>query len=139
MTFDKSACADCLTLIELTTLYDIASVISNHYDLQTSLEKSMKILKNTLNLDNCVVHIIEDDILNVFAAVELSKIQKNLASYKIGEGATGMAAESNEPVVVENIHNNSLFLNKSGKREYQSLSILMETLSESRNSTTFSK
>ena len=116
--FDKSACMGCLTIKELMTLHEISSIISNHYDLQTSLEKSMKILKNTLNLDNCVVHIIEDDILNVFAAVELSKIQKNLASYKIGEGATGMAAESNEPVVVENIHNNSLFLNKSGKRDF---------------------
>lgn len=116
--YDKSACMGCLTIKELMTLYEISSIISNHYDLQTSLEKSMKILKNTLNLDNCVVHIIEDDILNVFASVELSKFQRNLSSYKIGEGATGMAAESNEPVVVENIHNNSLFLNKSGKRDF---------------------
>ncbi|MBP9616638.1 MAG: sigma 54-interacting transcriptional regulator, partial [Aliarcobacter sp.] len=116
--YDKYACMGCLTIKELMTLYEISSIISNHYDLQTSLEKSMKILKNTLNLDNCVVHIIEDDILNVFASVELSKFQRNLASYKIGEGATGMAAESKEPVVVENIHNNSLFLNKSGKRDF---------------------
>ena len=64
--FDKSACMGCLTIKELMTLHEISSIISNHYDLQTSLEKSMKILKNTLNLDNCVVHIIEDDILNVF-------------------------------------------------------------------------
>ena len=116
--FDKSACMSCLTIRELTTLYEISSVISNHYDLQTSLEKSMKILKNSLNLENCVVHILEDDILNVFASIELSKFQKTLASYKVGEGVTGMVAESKEPVVVENIHNNSLFLNKSGKRDF---------------------
>jgi Nif-specific regulatory protein len=116
--FDKSACKGCLTIKELTTLYEISSVISNHYDLQVSLEKSMKILKNTLNLDNCIIHIIEDDVLNVFASVELSKFQKNLASYKIGEGVTGMVADSKEPVVVENIHNDTLFLNKSGKRDF---------------------
>lgn len=116
--FDKSACMRCLTIRELTTLYEISSVISNHYDLQTSLEKSMKILKNSLNLENCVVHILEDDVLNVFASIELSKFQKTLASYKIGEGVTGMVAESKEPVVVENIHNNSIFLNKSGKRDF---------------------
>ena len=116
--FDKSACMSCLSIRELTTLYEISSVISNHYDLQTSLEKSMKILKNSLHLENCVVHIIEDDMLNVFASIELSKFQRTLASYKVGEGVTGTVAESKEPVVVENIHNNSLFLNKSGKRDF---------------------
>ncbi|WP_419771000.1 MAG: sigma 54-interacting transcriptional regulator [Candidatus Marinarcus sp.] len=116
--FDKTACNSCLTTKELTTLYEIASVISNHYDLATSLDKSLKILKHTLNLENCVVHILEDDTLNVLAGVELSKIQKNLASYKLGEGVTGLAAQSKEPVVVENIHNDTLFLNKSGKRDF---------------------
>ena len=116
--FDKTACGSCLTIRELTTLYEISSIISNHYDLQTSLEKSMKVLKNSLQLENCLVHIIEEDVLNVFASIELSKFQKTLASYKVGEGVTGMVAESKEPVVVENIHNNSLFLNKSGKRDF---------------------
>ena len=116
--FDKSHCSGCLTIVELSTLHEIALIISNHYDLQTSLEKSMRILKNSLNLDNCVVHILEDDVLNVFASIELSKFQKNLSSYKVGEGVTGMVVESKEPVVVENIHNNSIFLNKSGKRDF---------------------
>jgi Nif-specific regulatory protein len=115
--FDKTACNSCLTLKELSTLYDISTIISNHYDLQTSLEKSIKRLKNSLNLENCVVHLLEDDKLNVFASVELSKIQKKIASYKLGEGVTGMAAQEKEPIVVENIHNDKLFLNKSGKRD----------------------
>lgn len=119
---DKTACMECLTLKELTTLYDISSVISNHYDLKTSLEKSMKILKNSLNLTNCLIHLLEDEILQVFAASELSEIQKKLATYKLGEGATGLAAQSQEPVVVENIHNDSLFLNKSGKKDFNNMS-----------------
>jgi len=113
----NESCKKCLTTKELTTLYEIASIISNQYTLETSLEQSMKVLKNTLNLENCVVHIIEDDMLKVFASVELNKIQKSLACYKIGEGVTGMAAQEKEPVVVENIHNDTLFLNKSGKRD----------------------
>ena len=120
--FDNAACNSCLTLKELTTLYDISAIISNHYDLKTSLEKSIKILKNSLNLTNCTVHILEDEILTVFASVELSTIQRKLSTYKLGEGATGVAAQSKEPVVVENIHNDSLFLNKSGKRDFTNLS-----------------
>ena len=120
---DKSACESCLTTKELTTLYDIASMMANNYDLKTSLEKSMKILKNSLSLTNCTIHLLEEDeILKVFASVELSSIQKKLSCYRLGEGATGMAAESKEPVVVENIHNDSLFLNKSGKKDFNNLS-----------------
>ncbi|XPV68532.1 MAG: sigma 54-interacting transcriptional regulator [Halarcobacter sp.] len=120
--FDRPECASCLTVKELTTLYEIASIISNHYDLDTSLEKSIKILKNSLHLTNCTVHVLEDEELKVFASVDLSRIQKKLATYKIGEGVTGIAAQSKEPVVVENIHSDSLFLNKSGKRDYTNLS-----------------
>lgn len=120
--FDKTACMSCLTIKELATLHEISMIISNHYDLQTSLEKSMKILKNTLSLDNCVVHTLDEDTLNVFASIELSKFQRELASYKVGEGATGTAAELKEPVVIENMHNNTLFLNKSGKKDYSGMS-----------------
>jgi len=119
---DKSACRDCLTTKELTTLYDIASMMANNYDLKTSLEKSMKILKNSLHLTNCTIHLLEDDTLTVFASAELSSIQKKLSNYKLGEGATGMAAQEREPIVVENIHNDSLFLNKSGKKDFNNLS-----------------
>ena len=114
---DKPSCKSCLTIKELTTLYDISSIISNHYDLQTSLEKSIKVLKDSLTLENCVVHLLEEDTLSVFASVELSKIQKQLASYKLGEGVTGLAALEKEPILVENIHNDNLFQNKSGKRD----------------------
>ncbi|WP_428023275.1 sigma 54-interacting transcriptional regulator [Arcobacter sp.] len=120
--FDNTACSSCLTLRELTTLYEISAVISNHYDLKTSLEKSIKILKNSLNLTNCTVHVLEEEILSVFASVELTNIQKKLSTYKLGEGVTGVAALSKEPVVVENIHSDSLFLNKSGKRDFTNLS-----------------
>jgi Nif-specific regulatory protein len=117
MPSQKDSCDTCLNTKELTTLYDIASIISNHYNLETSLEKSIKVLKDRLQLENCIVHILQEDILEVFASVELSKIQKKLACYKLGEGVTGMAAQTQEPVVVENVHNDTLFLNKSGKRE----------------------
>lgn len=111
------SCQKCLTTKELMTLYEIASIISNQYNLETSLEQSMKVLKNTLNLENCVVHVIQEELLNVFASIELNKIQRSLACYKIGEGVTGMAAQEQEPIVVENVHNDTLFLNKSGKRD----------------------
>jgi len=119
---DRGSCETCVTTKELTTLYDIAAMITNQHDLQTSIEKSMKILKNSLNLTNCSVHILEDEELNVFASIEMTTIQKKLSTYRIGEGATGMAAQSKEPIVIENIHSDSLYLNKSGKKDFNNLS-----------------
>jgi len=33
--YDKYACMGCLTIKELRTRYEISSIISNYYDLQT--------------------------------------------------------------------------------------------------------
>lgn len=114
---NRNDCVNCLNLREITTLYEISTVISDNYDLEKSLKKSLNILKSYLELENCVIHILEDDELKIYSCIELSKIQQKISRYKIGEGVTGQAAQTKEPIVVENIHNDSVFLNKSGKRD----------------------
>ncbi|ATB69428.1 signal-transduction regulatory protein [Sulfurospirillum diekertiae] len=118
-------CGDCLTTRELMTLYETATVVSNSLDLVASLEKALLILKNRLHLEKCVIHTLgEDSLLTVYAGIDFSKHQKELATYKLGEGATGYAAESKEPVVIENLHNDMMFLNKSGNRDQNAISYI---------------
>jgi Nif-specific regulatory protein len=118
-------CGDCLTTRELMTLYETAMVVSNSLDLVASLEKALLILKSRLHLEKCVIHTLnEDNLLTIFACIDFSKHQKELAVYKLGEGATGFAAESKEPVVIENLHNDMLFLNKSGNRDQNAISYI---------------
>ena len=118
-------CGDCLTTRELMTLYETATVVSNSLDLVASLEKALSILKNRLHLEKCVIHTLNDEnLLTVYACIDFSKHQKELATYKLGEGATGFAAESKEPVVIENLHNDMLFLNKSGNRDQNAISYI---------------
>ena len=119
-----SKCCDCLTAKELTTLYETAMVVSNSQDLVLSLEKALYILKSNLYLEKCAIHTLNDGVLSMYACIDFSKHQKELATYKLGEGATGFAAESKEPVVIENLHNNILFLNKSGNRDKNSISYI---------------
>jgi Nif-specific regulatory protein len=45
-----------------------------------------------------------------------------MATYRFGEGATGLAAKSREPIVIENIHNNINYLNKMGNISTQMVS-----------------
>ncbi|MDH4945322.1 sigma 54-interacting transcriptional regulator [Sulfurimonas sp. C5] len=117
-------CDHCLTHKELLVLYDIAALISDSRDIQKSLEKSLQALKNSLQLENCVIYKLEDETLNVFASLGFSKFQKVNSEYKLGEGATGLAAKSMEPVVIENIHNDILFLNKSGNKTNHTISYI---------------
>lgn len=118
-------CGDCLSTRELMTLYETATVVSNSLNLVASLEKALLILKNRLHLEKCVIHTLNDEnLLTVFACIDFSKHQKELATYKLGEGATGFAAESKEPVVIENLHNDMLFLNKSGNRDQNAISYI---------------
>ncbi|WP_024953519.1 sigma-54-dependent Fis family transcriptional regulator [Sulfurospirillum arcachonense] len=112
----NNLCEACLTKRELAVLFDIANFIADSRgDIVKSLEKSLHALKKSLNLENCAIYKLEEDnILKVYASINLSRHQKNVASYRLGEGATGQAIESMQPIVIENVHNDVLFLNKTG-------------------------
>ncbi|HHD75314.1 MAG TPA: GAF domain-containing protein, partial [Campylobacterales bacterium] len=115
-------CARCVTMLELNVLYEMSALISDHQKLEESAEKSLEILRKTLHLENCVIYTLNEDLLTIFASINFNKQQKFMSEYKLGEGATGLAAESKEPIVIENIHNDMLFLNKSGNRTRQTIS-----------------
>lgn len=116
---------DNLKQIELNVLQEIASIIADSRgEIVQSLEKSLKILKKNLDLENCVIYRLEDDMLNIFASIDFNKHQKIISEYRLGEGATGLAAKSMEPVVIENVHNDILFLNKSGNRSSDTISYI---------------
>ncbi len=120
----EETCSICLVQKELSVLYDIANLMSGSRDIVKSLENSLLALKNSLELENCVIYKLDNDVLSVYASLNFNKFQKALSSYRFGEGATGLAAQSKEPVVVENIHNNILFLNKSGSRNSNTISYI---------------
>lgn len=120
----EAKCSHCITMAELTTLHDAALLVSNSQDLVGSLEKALLILKNRLHLEKCVIHTLSEGLLSVYACIDFTKHQKELAIYKLGEGATGFAAQSCEPVIIENSHNDMLFLNKSGNRDKNSISYI---------------
>ena len=73
-------------------------------------------LKHGKYFDRCALFLLNDEKthLELYASIDLTPQQKNMATYKIGEGATGLAAKSAEPIVIENIHNNINYLNKMG-------------------------
>lgn len=115
---------ECLIKEELATLYEIALLVSNNIDLENSLQKALKVLKTRLSLHKSVIYTLEDKTLEVFSSIDFNKLQENLAKYKIGEGATGLAAKNKEPVIVENVHTDLVFLNKSGNKDSNTVSYI---------------
>ncbi len=121
----KSETNENLCQLELNVLYEIAEIMAaSRGEIVLSLEKCLSVLKKNLDLDNCVIYKLEEDILQIFASINFNKHQKVISEYRLGEGATGLAAKSMEPVVIENVHNDILFLNKSGNRSSDTISYI---------------
>jgi len=116
---DNPECKTCsLTFAykEIELLYEIAVELAGTTEIEETIEQGMRLLKRHGYLDRCALFILNDDksVLELFASIDLTAQQRMMAVYKLGEGATGMAAKSAEPVVIENIHNNINYLNKMG-------------------------
>ncbi|MCH9812924.1 MAG: sigma 54-interacting transcriptional regulator [Epsilonproteobacteria bacterium] len=101
---------------ELELLYEIVLELDSEMDSTVALEHSMRMLKQASYLDRCALFIAneEQDGLSLLVSMGLSEQQKQMASYRFGEGATGLAAQSGEPIVIENVHNAINYLNKVG-------------------------
>lgn len=118
------SCDDCLPNRELGLLFNISRLMAEVGPIEQRLEKSLRLLQQYLHLERCVIYTIDEGEreLRIFASHGLTRTQEVMATFKIGEGATGVAAKSREPVVVENVHNNMLFLNKTGARSMHDIS-----------------
>ncbi len=124
---DREECRTCpLTFAykEINLLYDIAVALTGTLDVHESIEKSMRRLKQHGYLERCALFRKKEDAdeLELLVSIDLEPYQKKMATYRFGEGATGLAAASREPIVIENIHNNINYLNKMGNIQAQMVS-----------------
>lgn len=124
---DREECHTCpLTFAykEINLLYDIALMLTSTTDIVENIEKSMRKLKQNGYVERCALFRKKEDIeeLELQSSIDLEPFQKKMATYRFGEGATGLAAKSREPIVIENIHNNINYLNKMGSISTQMVS-----------------
>lgn len=109
---------------EINLLYDIAVMLTSTTEMNDSVEKAMRKLKQYGYLERCALFRKKEDAdeLELLNSIDLEPYQKKMATYRFGEGATGLAAASREPIVIENIHNNINYLNKMGNISTQMVS-----------------
>ncbi len=109
---------------EINLLYEVAVMLTSTVDIHESIEKAMRRLKQHGYLERCALFRKKEDAdeLELLVSIDLEPYQKKIATYRFGEGATGLAAKSREPIVIENIHNNINYLNKMGNISTQMVS-----------------
>ena len=102
----------------LACLYEITKHLASAHNLQQCLEKIMEILARTKDMNSGTVTIVNPTTgeLEIEVAHGISAEARRRGRYKIGEGITGKVVVTGEPILVPQIGEEPLFLNRTRTR-----------------------
>ncbi len=105
-------------VVTLTCLYEITKVLASSTDLRDCLKRSMSILAAYAGLKNGTVTIFNPGTgqLEIEVAHEMTAEARRRGVYRVGEGITGRVVASGKPMVVPNIGEEPMFLNRTRSR-----------------------
>ncbi|MFA5985562.1 MAG: nif-specific transcriptional activator NifA [Methylococcaceae bacterium] len=104
--------------IELSSIYEISKILCSSLDLQKSLRQILNILSSHLQLRRTMVSMLQhNNEIHVVGAVGLSQDEINRGRFQLGEGVIGKIVKMGTAIVVPDIANEPLFLNKTGSRD----------------------
>ena len=102
----------------LSALLEVSKVLNSSFDLEKNLSRTMRVLGEFLEMERGSVFLLDQHTkeLKIVAAHGLTREQIDRGKYKIGEGIVGRVIERGSPVVIPNVGEEPLFLNKTGSR-----------------------
>ena len=103
--------------IELTALYEISKLLGSSLNLKSNLRGVMRVLSEYLNMNRGTVALRDGNELSIVAAHGMSEEEIRKGRYRLGEGIIGRVAKLGSPIVIPNIGDEPLFLNKTGARK----------------------
>jgi len=106
---------------EAELLGDISKAFAESLDLEETLASILRSLDTHLKLRRGTIALLDPDTETINPAVAhgLSKRSKSLASYKIGEGITGLVVQNGKEIVVPDISKDPRFLHKTRARKQE--------------------
>ncbi len=106
---------------EVELLSDISKALAESLDLEETLTSILKSLDTHLKLRRGTITLLdpETETINVKLAHGLSKRSQSMASYKVGEGITGLVVQSGKEIVVPDISKDPRFLHKTRSRKQE--------------------
>ncbi|HSG05285.1 MAG TPA: GAF domain-containing protein, partial [Nitrospiria bacterium] len=105
-------------LAELTALYEISSALASSRDPGESAKRILEILASSLAMRRGTLTFLDPDTgeLVIETAHGLTKEEQARGRFKIGEGVTGRVFERGEPMIVPDLGQEPLFLNRTRSR-----------------------
>ncbi|MEW6585325.1 MAG: sigma 54-interacting transcriptional regulator [Nitrospirota bacterium] len=102
----------------LSALLEVSKVLNSSFDLEKNLFRTMRVLGDFLEMERGSVFLLDGNSreLKIIAAHGLTKEQIERGKYRIGEGIVGRVLEKGSPMIIPNLRNEPLFLNRTGSR-----------------------
>ena len=104
--------------LELLALHRITELIGSAVDLESTLDKILEVLGQTLKMERATL-LIYDKVLQklvIMASCGLSAQEEKRGVYRVDEGICGKIFRSRSPFIVPDINSEPLFLNRTGAR-----------------------
>ena len=103
---------------ELTAILEVSRVLTTSFALEKNLLSVMSTLGSLLEMQRGCVFLLDhlSGELRIVAAHGLTTHNIEKGKYRIGEGIVGRVLEKQKPMVIPNIGEEPLFLNKTGSR-----------------------
>ncbi len=103
--------------VELTSLYEISRILGSSLNLKSNLRGVMRVLSEYLDLNRGTVALRRGGEVNIVSAFGMTTEEIKRGRYKLGEGIIGRVAKHGVPIVIPNVGDEPLFLNKTGARK----------------------
>jgi Nif-specific regulatory protein len=105
-------------LKNLSCLFEITKHLASSHNLQNSLERIMEILAREKGMDSGTITIVNPTTgeLEIEVAHGITAEARRRGRYKVGEGITGKVVVTGEPILVPQIGEEPLFLNRTRTR-----------------------
>jgi Nif-specific regulatory protein len=106
--------------LELQALYQVSQLIGSALDLDKALSEILGILHETLRMERATL-VLPDESgsrLAIKASYGLTDEEVQRGVYRLGEGVIGKIFETSYPFVVPDIHEEPLFLDRTGSRKH---------------------
>lgn len=105
---------------ELSLLFEISQTLNKGLELKESLKPVLKMMAEHMGLHYGTIAILnrETGNISIELAYALSSEEQARGIYRIGEGITGKVVQSGAPIVVKNVFDDPLFLNKTQVRKH---------------------
>lgn len=105
-------------LQELSVLLELSAALNSSLDLEEITKQTLKILNERMGMEHGTLTLLDSKTNELFIEVAhgLEEEEIKRGRYRLGEGITGRVVAAGEPMIIPNVGNEPLFLNRTGAR-----------------------